>query len=129
VRHSRHLTVLQTAASTIVALGIILAPTWQWILKPILVGTVTTALAQDLDTKITHTVARELRPLEAGLKAIIEGNIANLENEISRLEYRRDYDAGGEWTDDHRRELLAKQRALAAQRAALAAIEAEKSGN
>ena len=124
-------TALLSFASVIVALSIIATPLWRYAAKPILVGAVTTAVAQDLETQVQLTVqtavapiARQVKAGNTGLKAIIMGNITALENDISRLEFVRDQPPAGDWTDDHRRELLAKQRALAIQLGALAQIVA-----
>lgn len=130
-RHWR--TVLLSVASVIGALMIISTPIWRYAAKPVLVGAVTAAVAENLEAQVQATVqeaiapiARQVKAGNMGLKAIIMGNITGLENDISRLEFVRDQPPAGDWTDDHRRELLAKRRALATQRGALAQImEAE----
>lgn len=131
-RHWR--TGLVTTAAVMTALTIISTPIWRWVAKPILVGAVTLAVAEDLEAQVQQAVAAAVAPVErkvqagnAGLKAIIAGNITGLENDISRLEYVRDQPPAGDWTDEHRRELLGKHRALATQRGALEQIlEAEE---
>ena len=126
-RHWR--TALLSFASVIGALMIISTPLWRYAAKPVLVGAVTAAVAENLEAQVHATVKRAVAPVarqvkagNAGLKAIIMGNITALEDDISRLEFVRDQPPSGDWTDQHRRELLAKQRALATQRAALAQI-------
>lgn len=116
---------------------IISTPVWRYAAKPVLVGAVTAAVAENLEAQVQATVqqavapvARQVKASNAGLKAIIMGNITALEDDISRLEFVRDQPPDGDWTDEHRRELLAKQRALATQRAALAQIiDAEDPSN
>lgn len=130
-------TALLSFAGVIGALSIISTPLWRYAAKPILVGAVTTAVAEKLEAQVRATVQNEVAPVarqvkagNAGLKAIIMGNITALEDDISRLEFVRDQPPNGDWTDDHRRELLAKKRALATQRAALAQIiQAENQSN
>ena len=121
--------------SVVAAIGIIGTPIWQYGAKPVLVGSVKTAVAAELDEKVKATVNAEVAPLKrkvnagnAGLKAIIQGNVRALEEDISHLEFIRDQPPADDWTDELRRELLNKQRALATQQAALKQITEAEAG-
>lgn len=112
-----------------------LLPLWQYGLQPIFVTAVAQEAGEELDTKVKAAVKGEIGPIEAkvaagnaGLKAVILGNITALENDVSELEYKRDFPPDNDWTDEDRRRLLQKRRQLATQREALAAISAAETG-
>jgi hypothetical protein len=131
-RHQKTLAI-STLVSMLVTLGPIGVPMWEYFLRPVLVKSVSTAMAQEIDEKIAATVEEKVQPLSnrvqasnAGLKAIITNNIMQLEEQVSSLEYVRDFQSDS-WTDEARRELLSKESALRLQREALTAIlEAER---
>jgi len=98
-------------------------PTAWFIAGPAFVGFLGDALADE----ITELVQKQVAPVNAGLKVLIESTIAQLEDDISRLEFRRDY-MPESWQAADVAELTNKTRRLSSQRRALAAIvEAERS--
>jgi hypothetical protein len=125
-----------TLTAIVVTLGGVIA-IWQGAGRSLLVAALAEEAAEqasaNLDKRISEAVQAQVAPVErkvnasnAGLKAIIRGNIAGLEADVNRLEYLRDYRTS-EWNDERRRELFDKQRALTTQRQALADIvEAEQ---
>jgi hypothetical protein len=126
-RHQKTLAI-STLVSMLVTLGPIGVPMWEYFLRPVLVKSVSTAMAQEIDEKIATTVEEKVQPLSdrveasnAGLKAIITHNILQLEEQVSSLQYVRDFQPT-KWTDEARRELLNKESALRLQREALNAI-------
>lgn len=132
-RHRQTLS-LSSLLATLVTLGA-LWPMWQFGLQPIFVEAVAEEAAEEVDTKVKSAVKSEIQPIEAkvtagnaGLKAVIMGNITALENDISELEYKRDFQPDADWTDEDRRRLLSKQRQLATQQQALAAITEAEAG-
>jgi hypothetical protein len=122
-----------TVTAVVVTLGGVIA-IWQGAGRALLVDALAEEAAEkaatDLDTRIADAVKVQVEPVErkvnasnAGLKAIIRGNIAGLEADVNRLEYLRDF-RRDEWNDQRRLELFEKGRALKTQRDALADIQA-----
>lgn len=76
--------------------------------------------------EIRGQVQEQVTPVNAGLKVLIQNNIAELEDEISAMEYRA-RNNGDEFTALDAQNLTTKKRRLRAQQEALLAIiEAER---
>lgn len=112
------------AASTlasIVAICAVILPVVGVIASPFVVTYLTDAMGDE----IRGEVQEQVTPVNAGMKVLIENNIAELEDEISALEYRQretDFSAlDAQNLTTKRRRLRAQQDAL------LAIIEAERS--
>lgn len=116
-RHRRTFT-LSTVVSVLAICGIIL-PVLGVISSPWLVQVMSSAMADE----IAEEVSKQVAPVNAGLKVLIENTIAELEDEISQLEFRRE-NMPESWTAGDAQFLTNKRRRLASQRRALAAIVA-----
>jgi hypothetical protein len=116
-----------SAVASIVGMCGILAPVGWYVVKPTLVASVSSAMADELDSKIAQQVA----PLNQGFKAIIQSNINNIRRAIARMEFARD-DPETPWTAQQADDLAQLTIDLAAQQAALDAIldeEARRRGD
>lgn len=80
---TRH--IVSTSAS-LVALAVVVLPIAWYIVQPLLVSSVSAAMASDIES----TMDRKIAPITGGLKAIIQTNINRLRRTISTHEYRRD---------------------------------------
>lgn len=110
-----------SAVASIIGMCAILAPVGWYLVRPTLVSAVSTAMADELDQKISQQVA----PLNQGFKAIIQSNINNIRRQIARLEFARD-DPQTEWTVQMADDLAQLTIDLDAQQAALSAIIAKE---
>lgn len=112
-------------ARTIMAIlgvaGMIGVPLWKFWLAPMLVASVSTAMAQDIEQRIDDAVTKRVTPINTGLKAIIQGNISKLNERIDALTYKRDF-RSADWTNEDREELYNLNQDLALQKSALADI-------
>jgi hypothetical protein len=116
VSHRRTITI-STVVSVLAICGVIL-PVLGVVLSPWIIGVMSNAMAGEIQGQ----VRQQLNPVNAGLKVIIESNIAQLEDDISSLQFRRDNDPH-KWTEVDAQTLTNKIRRLASQRDALAAIK------
>jgi hypothetical protein len=80
-------------------------------------------LSNAMAGEITEQVQRQVMPVNAGLRVLIQSQIDSLEEEVSKLEFRRDNGAPRSWTQSDATDLVLKRRRLESNRAALAAIE------
>lgn len=129
IKKRRRKTITLSTISSIVGVLAVVSgggvATWDKVIKPTLIDAVAIAAAADLDDKVAAAVKVQVAPVEAkvnagnaGLKAIILGNITGLEDDISKLEFIRDQPPPNDFTDEHRRQLLSKQRSLRVQKKA-----------
>lgn len=121
--HTRHIVTLSTVVSVLAICGVVL-PVVGTLASPWAVKYMSTAMADEIEKQ----VERHLSPTNAGLKVLIESNIAQLEDDISQLEYRRQNQPAS-WTPLDAQTLTNKSRRLAAQRAALAAMSGAERAN
>lgn len=119
--------IMRTVTAVIGVFTIIGTPVWKYFLSPALVLSVSEAMAQDIDQKINQAVDRKVGPINAGLKAIIQGNIAKLHERIDILEYKRDF-MPMEWTSMDREELYKLNQELSTQQTALNEIISSERG-
>lgn len=123
-RHRKTIT-LSTVVSMLAICGVVL-PVFGVLATPWFVDFVTDAVAGDIREEVQDQVA----PMTAGLKVLIEDTIAELEDDISALEFRRDNVPETSWTAADAQVLTNKRRRLASQRMALSAIvRAERTGS
>ena len=80
-RHRHYLSV----TASIIGMLIVIAPVTWVLVRPVLVSSVSTAMAED----ISNTIDEKLAPLTGGFVAIITQNINRLRREITTLEYKR----------------------------------------
>ena len=119
----------RTFLSIMGVMTLIGAPLWKFMLAPMLVTSVSTAMATELDDKINETVSAKIAPVTTGLKAIIQGNINSLRERIDILVYKRDFQRDT-WSDMDRDELFRLSNELALQQSALDEIRrAERNNN
>lgn len=115
-------TVAITTVASCVAICAVVLPILLGITSPWIVNYLSNAMADE----IRDQVQEQVTPVNAGLKVLIENNIAELEDQISALEYKLRTDSN--YTALDAKDLTIKKRRLAAQRYALRAIiEAERS--
>jgi len=122
-RKRRHRQTLSLSAivSILVICGAVL-PTAGVISAPFFIGWLSDAMADE----IKGQVKTQVTPVTAGFKVLIQSTIAELEDDISQMEFRRDNNPAS-WSAADAQELTTKRRRLRSQRAALEAIEsAEK---
>lgn len=115
-RAHRRTVTLSTVVSILAICGVVL-PAFGVVMAPWAVGYMETALADEIETQ----VEKHLAPVNAGLKVLIESTIAELEDDISALEYRRD-NMPESWTAADAQTLTNKRRRLNSQTRALRAI-------
>jgi hypothetical protein len=113
---SRHLI---SSAASVVAVLAVLAPAVWFLAKPVLVSSISTAMADGMEEKID----KKLAPMNNGFKAIIQQNINRLRRDISRLEYIRQAEPQ-KWTPQMSDDLTNMQIDLDGQLMALDAIRA-----
>lgn len=113
-RHRRTVT-LSTIASCVAICAVVL-PAVGFVSTPFIVSYLSTAMADEIRSQVQEQVT----PVNAGMKVLIENNIAELEDEISGLEYRQRTDDNFGQLDAHT--LTIKKRRLRAQQDALDAI-------
>jgi hypothetical protein len=92
------------------------------LLRPWFIQVVTEAVADE----VSDQIKKEIAPANAGLKVLIETQIAELEDEISRLEYKMQR-LSTDWSALDAQDLTLKRRRLASQKKALLAIELAES--
>lgn len=109
-------TVLLSVLGTVPVLLVILSLLGT-VLRPWIVGVLAAAMSGEIAAQAQVQTA----PLAAGFKVIIEGNIAQMEEEITQLQWRMQ-NRPSTWTEVDAQLLLTKTRRLASQRAALEAI-------
>lgn len=85
-----------SALASVVAMCAVLGPVGWYLIKPVLVTSVSTSMAEDLDDTIGEKLDAKLMPLNAGFKAVLQQNIASLRRQIADMEYREANDP--EWT-------------------------------
>ena len=76
--------------------------------------------------EIQAKVKKEVAPINGGFRVLLENGIAELEDEIARLEYRRDTDEN--FTQLDAQDLTTKKRRLAKNREALAVLKNASNG-
>lgn len=108
---------ISMAASTVAMLGVILPAGW-FLVKPVLMASVSTAMATD----IQEAVQTEIQPIKTGVEAIIQSNINRIRRQISTLEHRRDTDPE-RWTSEDAGHLTDLKIDLDGQKRALAAVQ------
>ena len=113
----RHPLTLSTVVSVLAICGVIL-PVGGVVLSPWIVSVMSRAMAGEIQGQ----VRQQVNPINAGMKVLIESTIAQLEDDVSSLQFRRDNDPH-KWTASDAQELTNKVRRLASQRDALAAIK------
>jgi len=118
-RHRQTVTI--STLSSVIGICVVILPAAAWFGKGTVINLLSDAMAGEIQQQVRHQVA----PVNAGLKALIQNNIAELEDEIADLEYRQQHDA--EWSAGDARTLATKRRRLSAQREALSAIKAAES--
>lgn len=114
-RHRRTLTI-STIAST-VTISVVVIPVLSIVLRPWAVGIISASVAEE----VSEQIQREIAPTNRALRTIIENSIAELEDEISQLEFRREHQREL-WTSQDAQLLTSKTRRLVTQRAALASL-------
>lgn len=118
----RHPITLSTVTSILAICGVIL-PIVGVIASPWVVDFMSSAMADE----ISEEVGKQVAPVNAGLKVLIESTVAEIEDDISALEYRRE-NMPETFSAADAQILTNKRRRLASQQRALAAIvEAERS--
>lgn len=121
--------IARTITAVIGVLTIIGTPVWTYMLRPALVMSVSTAMAQTVEQKIDDAMAKKVSPINIGLKALIQGNIAKLNERIDVLEYKRDF-MPTTWTNMDREELYNLNQELKVQQDALNSIlSSERTAN
>lgn len=113
--------IMRTFTAVIGVLTIIGTPVWTYILRPALVMSVSTAMAQTVEQKIDEAMAKKVSPINTGLKALIQGNISKLQERIDVLEYKRDF-MPTSWSNMDREELYSLNQELKVQHDALNSI-------
>lgn len=120
-RHRRTITV-STIYSSLAICGLVL-PVLGVLFTPAIINYLSSAMADE----IRGQVQEQVTPVNAGLKVLIENNIAELEDEISAMEYNA-RNSPEHFTALDASMLTTKKRRLRAQQDALKAIiEAERS--
>jgi hypothetical protein len=114
-RH-RKTAMLSTLASTI-GICVVILPAVGFLISPRIVDIIGIAVADE----IAAEVSKQIAPTNAGIKVMIESLIAELEDEIASLEFRRD-NRPETWTGADVLLLSGKVRRLRTQNAALDAI-------
>lgn len=114
-RHRRTFA-LSTTVSVLTICGVIL-PVLGIVSQDFVVRVISNAMAQEIQEHVSEQVA----PINAGLKVLIQTRIAELEDQIGRLSYRREF-RPETWTDADEQELITAGRRLRAQNDAWAAI-------
>lgn len=119
-RWHRHPITLSSVVSILAICGVIL-PVVGAALFPWFVGFTSNAVAGEIQKE----VQKQVQPITVALRAQFESQIANLEVEVARMEYRRDR-RPETWTEIDATDLVSKKRQLEAHRTGLAAmIQAE----
>lgn len=124
-RHRKTFT-LATLASA-VGVSVVVLPILGYMLSPWAIGVMSNAMADE----IAEEVSKQIAPTNAGIKVMIESQIAELDDDISSLMFRRDMCGAVPpcWTAVDAQVLTNKTRRIASQREALAAIRAaERTG-
>lgn len=114
-RHRRTLT-LSTIVSMLAICGVVL-PVAGAVSMPWFVNFVGDAVADEISAE----VKKQIEPTNAGLRVMIESTIAEIEDDISALEFRRD-NMPESWTAADAQQLTNKRRRLRSQNQALAAM-------
>lgn len=113
-RHRQTLT-LSTVGS-ILGMCVIVLPAIGWFGKGTIVQIMSDAMADKIEQKVEQHVA----PVNAGFAVMLQNSIAELEDEISKLEYKRD--RSEDFSELDQQELTAKRRRLKSNREALLAM-------
>ena len=109
--------VLAILGSFTIFMGALMPILWL-LLGPFVVSFLTNAMADELDTKIEDQIA----PTENALRVIIQNSIAELEDNISKLEYKKASNPTN-WKPEDAQTLTNERRRLRSQQMALAALE------
>ncbi len=104
---------LNVSLSSVVSIATLGGMMW-FILQPLMVSQISTAMAGEIET----TIDEKTRPIIGAFEAILQSDINRLKRVIARLEYKEEHDSE-EWTEadadrlsDSRIELEAFQEAL-----------------
>lgn len=122
-RHRHYLSVV----ASILGMAVVVAPVSWYLVRPILVSSVSTAMAEDLkedldqrDAALSAQMDTKIGPLVMGFEAIIVQNINSIRRSITSMEFRQQSDPSS-WTaqdaqnlTQHRINLEGQQQALAA---------------
>ena len=114
---------LSTAVS-ILSICVVIIPIVGWLFRDKAISFISAAVADE----IKGEVQQQLKPTNDAFKILIQNTIAELEDEIARLQYRKENEPDT-WTVLDAQDLTTKQRRLTAQRKALAAIEQAMNGS
>lgn len=118
-RHRQTLTI--STVASILSVCVIILPAAGWFGKGTIVQVMSDAMADKIEQKVEQHVA----PVNAGFAVMLQNSIAELEDQISRLEYKRD--RSDDFSALEQQELTIKRRRLASNRDALRALQdAEK---
>ncbi len=93
-----------------------LIPVFWFLVKPVLISAVSTAVASD----IQYEVQKQVAPINQAFVALTKQNISSLRKEIAREEFRKA--AGVDWTVEDAEDLVELREDLEAAREALAAL-------
>lgn len=115
--HRKTITI-STVVSMLSICGVVL-PVIGTLSFPWFVGFVSNAVAGEIQAE----VRKQVQPITAALRAQFESQVAALEVEIARMEYRRDRRPDS-WTEVDATDLVSKKRQLESQRTALVAMTA-----
>lgn len=102
--------------STVATLIPVLAFVW-FIVQPVLLNNISTAMADDIQKKIDQ----EQKPIEAAFKVLLLADINKLKKSIALLEWRRDNESET-WLEEHAALLAERNIELAALEAAYAEL-------
>lgn len=112
---------ISTAASVLTMLTIISPVSW-FLVKPVLVSSISSAMAGN----VQESIQAEVGPIKGGVEAIINSNIGRLKRQIARLEYRKQASPES-WTETDADDLVELQIDLEGQMRALQAIRRKSS--
>lgn len=115
--YSHRRTVTLSVLGSVLSMCFLVLPTFAVVLRPWVISVMAAAMSGEISAQAQAQTA----PLAAGFKVIIEGNIAQLEEEITQLQWRMQ-NRPSSWTEVDAQLLLTKTRRLASQRAALQEI-------
>ena len=96
----------------------VLVPAFWFLAKPILVSSISTAMAANVQAQIKQEVA----PLNIAFTAIIRKEVTRLKKEIASMEWRRDNPPDDDWTEEDATNLVDRKEELVGQEAALDAL-------
>ena len=109
---------LITMAASLLGMLVIIAPIAWTLVRPVLVASISEAMADD----VAKSIDEEVEPLTNGFKAIVQQNINQLRREIARMEDRKRKDPE-HWTTTDTDDLVNLRIALEGQQKALRALE------